>query len=153
MAPYFAVHAYEAAVAATEERAAEAARAAARASRQMAVRRAADESLPGPDEDHAVVAAAAAEDRTLCELLRHVVGNPFRPPPFDPAWPRANGGAAAKIARVVYEDGRFDDLPFLADALEDAGCDSEELLRHCRDVPAGEHPLGCWVVDLLLRQE
>jgi hypothetical protein len=39
-------------------------------------------------------------------------------------------------------------LPIMADALMDAGCDSEEILGHCRG--AGPHVLGCWVVDLLL---
>ena len=36
----------------------------------------------------------------------------------------------------------------LADALEDAGCDSQELLAHCRG--GGPHVRGCWAVDLVL---
>jgi hypothetical protein len=44
---------------------------------------------------------------------------------------------AAKVARhlaqSIREDNRFDQLPILADALEDAGCQSEHLLRACRD--------------------
>ena len=39
-------------------------------------------------------------------------------------------------------------LPILADALMDAGCDSEEIINHCRG--DGPHVRGCWVVDLLL---
>jgi hypothetical protein len=39
-------------------------------------------------------------------------------------------------------------MPILADALQDAGCEDEALLSHCRgDSP---HVRGCWVVDLLL---
>jgi hypothetical protein len=36
--------------------------------------------------------------------------------------------------------------PPLADALEDAGCASTEMLNHCRN--GGLHVRGCWVVDL-----
>jgi hypothetical protein len=32
--------------------------------------------------------------------------------------------------------------------LEEAGCTSEDILKHCRG--PGEHVRGCWVVDLLL---
>jgi hypothetical protein len=39
-------------------------------------------------------------------------------------------------------------MPILADALEEAGCTSEDMLAHCRT--GSEHVLGCWVVDLIL---
>jgi hypothetical protein len=39
-------------------------------------------------------------------------------------------------------------LAVLADALEEAGCQDQEILSHCRS--GGEHVRGCWVVDLLL---
>ena len=42
----------------------------------------------------------------------------------------------------------FDRLPVLADALQDAGCDHEDMLAHCRS--GGPHVHGCWVVDRLL---
>jgi len=42
-------------------------------------------------------------------------------------------------------------MPILADALMDAGCDSEEILNHCRS--EGPHVRGCWVVDLLLEKK
>lgn len=35
-----------------------------------------------------------------------------------------------------------------ADALQDAGCDSDDILNHCRQ--PSDHVRGCWVVDLLL---
>ena len=38
-------------------------------------------------------------------------------------------------------------MPILADALQDAGCDNEEILNHCRGT--GPHFRGCWVVDLM----
>jgi hypothetical protein len=42
-------------------------------------------------------------------------------------------------------------LPILADALEDAGCESAELLNHCRC--SGVHVRGCWVINKLLGKE
>jgi hypothetical protein len=49
------------------------------------------------------------------------------------------------LARAVYDERAFDRLPILADALEEAGCDSAELLAHCRN--SGPHVRGCWAVD------
>ncbi len=40
-------------------------------------------------------------------------------------------------------------MPILADALQDAGCDNDTVLNHCRD-DKQVHVRGCWVVDLLL---
>jgi hypothetical protein len=42
-------------------------------------------------------------------------------------------------------------LAVLADALEEAGCDNADILRHLRE--PGEHVRGCWVVDLILSKE
>jgi hypothetical protein len=53
------------------------------------------------------------------------------------------------MAQAVLADGRFSDLPILADALEEAGCTNQVILSHCRG--GGEHVRGCWVVDLLAR--
>ena len=77
----------------------------------------------------------------------------FRPETFasvtiSPAWLAWNDGTVIKIAQAVYDERAFDRLPILADALEDAGCDDADILRHCRE--PGEHVRGCWVVDLLL---
>jgi hypothetical protein len=54
------------------------------------------------------------------------------------------------MAEVIYRDQEFDCLPQLADALEEDGCENDEILRHCR----GEslHVRGCWVVDLILKK-
>ena len=45
----------------------------------------------------------------------------------------------------------FTATPILADALQDAGCDSTDILDHCRG--PGPHVRGCWVVDLVLGKE
>src|SRR5262249_42195756 len=73
-----------------------------------------------------------------CALLRDILGNPLRPVAIDPLWRTA---AVDALARGVYEERAFDRLPFLADALEEAGCTSEEILSHCRG--PGHHTLGC----------
>ena len=40
---------------------------------------------------------------------------------------------------------RFEDLPVLADLLEEAGCTDAALLGHLRG--PGPHVLGCWALD------
>jgi hypothetical protein len=67
---------------------------------------------------------------------------------IDSAWLAWRDGTIPKLAQSIYDRRQFADLPILADALEDAGCDNADLLRHCRE--PGEHVRGCWVVDLLL---
>jgi hypothetical protein len=150
-APFFEAPAYAAALAVAAEVALEAARQAVQAGQRMASQDASHSTAPGEDEAQIVAEAAAAESRAQCDLVRHVVGNPFRPVDVHPDWLRRNGGAAAKIARVIHDQRRFEDLPYLADALLDAGCADEEILGHCR-APAEEHPRGCWLLDALLRQ-
>ncbi|MDY3556938.1 hypothetical protein R5W24_006114 [Gemmata sp. JC717] len=53
------------------------------------------------------------------------------------------------LARQMYESHDFSAMPILADALQDAGCNAEAILNHCRDVGT-PHVRGCWVVDLVL---
>jgi hypothetical protein len=55
------------------------------------------------------------------------------------------------LAWGIYDDRAFDRMPILADALQDAGCDDEQILDHCRG--PGRHLRGCWVVDLVLAKE
>jgi hypothetical protein len=83
--------------------------------------------------------------RAQAGLVREVVGNPFRPVAFDPRWRTED---ALGLARGIYEDRAFDRLPLLADALMDAGCDTRDILEHCRS--EGPHVRGCWVIDLVL---
>ncbi len=91
---------------------------------------------------------ADREEEVQCALLREVVG----PWPdllrVQPLWLLANDGAARRLAEEADSEGAFDLLPILADALEDAGCGEEEILRHLRGPNA--HVAGCWCLDLLL---
>ncbi len=102
--------------------------------------------------------AVPEEEVRRCELLRDIVGNPFRPVIPDANWLTWNYGTVRKIAQAIYDDrclpaGTFDKthLAFLADALEEAGCDSQAMLTHCRS--SSPHVRGCWVVDSLTGKE
>ena len=53
------------------------------------------------------------------------------------------------LAVMMYEARDFGAMPILADSLQDAGCDNNDILTHCRDANA-THVRGCWVVDLVL---
>jgi hypothetical protein len=69
----------------------------------------------------------------------------------DPPWLTGTGRAVAPLARDIHAGGRYELMPVLADALEDAGCDQADVLSHCRQ-PAPHAP-GCWVLELLLGAE
>lgn len=88
-----------------------------------------------------------AERVQQAELLRHIIGNPFRHVTIDDAWLTWKDGTVPKLAQAIYDERAFDRLPILADALEESGCTNEEILAHCRG--AGPHVRGCWVVDLI----
>ncbi len=68
-------------------------------------------------------------------------GNPFRPVTFSPSW---RTDTTLALARQMYADSRdFGAMPILADALQDAGCDSADILTHCRgDGPHVARVLG-----------
>jgi hypothetical protein len=90
----------------------------------------------------------AKERLRQASALRDIFGNPFRPITFSPQW---RTDTAVSLARQMYEARDFSAMPILADALQDAGCDSEDVLNHCRG--DGPHVRGCWVVDLVLGRE
>ncbi|OAI55152.1 hypothetical protein AYO44_00105 [Planctomycetaceae bacterium SCGC AG-212-F19] len=80
--------------------------------------------------------------RVICCIFGSL---PYRSVAVDPAWRTGN---VVALAQTIYDERPFDRMPILADALEDAGCTSADVLDHCRQ--PGEHVRGCWVVDLLL---
>jgi hypothetical protein len=92
------------------------------------------------------------DSRREADLIRDVVGNPFRPPSAVAAeclsW---NDRTVEKLAGAIYQERGFDRMPILADALEEAGCRDEALLTHCRE--GRLHIRGCWVIDRLLGRE
>jgi hypothetical protein len=83
-------------------------------------------------------------------LLRDLFGPlPFREVRLDPSWLVWNDCIVKRLAEGIYAERRFGDMGVLADALADAGCDNEDLLRHCRERGLA-HCRGCWAVDLIL---
>jgi hypothetical protein len=97
------------------------------------------------ENDPAQAIVLITEFAPQCVLLRDIFGNPFRPVGPDPALRMPKVTA---LAQAIYDDRLFDDLPILADALEEAGCTNTDILAHCRG--PGQHARGCWVVDLVL---
>src|SRR5262245_32917184 len=116
-------------------------------------------------------------------LLRAIVGNPFRPMALALPCPWLTPQVAS-LALAAYEErdaitGHLDTfrLALLADALEEAGCTEEAILRHlrgwrpCKACPRenyrhhakcickagggwirqleGPHVRGCWAIDLI----
>lgn len=89
------------------------------------------------------------EFEAQCSILRDIILYPQRPlPTIAPSWLTWNDATIPKLAQVIYDDRRFEDMPILTDALMDAGCHDEDILSHCRS--AGPHVKGCWLLDLLL---
>ena len=90
--------------------------------------------------------AEVRSDQT--SVLREICGNPFRAATISPLWLTSN---VVDLALAIYDERASDRLPILADALMDAGCDSADILAHCRS--SGPHVRGCWVIDLILGKD
>jgi hypothetical protein len=87
--------------------------------------------------------------RRLRLSLLDIIRNDFAPVSFNSEW---RTDTAKSLARQMYDSRDFGAMPILADALQDAGCEDEHILNHCRDANA-THVRGCWVVDLVLGKE
>lgn len=110
-------------------------------------RHAADPEWGARAAARAVAWKGGATRYALSNHLRDIF-NPFRAAALDRAWLTATVRGLVDYVRDAWD---FSALPILADALQDAGCDDEEVLAHCR-ADAG-HVVGCWLVDLLLERE
>lgn len=78
-----------------------------------------------------------------CELLRHIVGSPFKPCPAPGFWP----STVIQLADALYNG---QDCGFaLHDALLEAG--HPELAEHFQK--EAWHPKGCWILDEILGME
>jgi hypothetical protein len=68
--------------------------------------------------------------------------------PVEECWRVWDCGVVPRLARAIQDGQSWGELPVLADALEESGCEEQELLRHFREVP---HRLGwCAVLRYLL---
>ncbi len=96
--------------------------------------------------------AHARANAAQCDLLKDLMGclsrwssRALQPP----------SQIVCRLAQAAYEmrdlpSGYLDParLAVLSDALEEAGCDSTDLLSHLRS--PGPHVRGCWALDLIL---
>jgi len=98
---------------------------------------------PLPGESSSMVAVPSMQ-RTFCDLLRDIWGNPFAPVPVLPVWRTAD---VLQLAEYLYRERHWQEMPYLADALLDAGCEEPCMLDHCRQAV---HCRGCWLLDGLL---
>jgi hypothetical protein len=89
--------------------------------------------------------ARRSEQELQSHLARDIFGNPFRPVTLDPRW---QSSTVLDLARTIYDERAFERMPILADALMDAGCDKEVIIKHCQG--PGPHVRGCFLVDLIL---
>ena len=95
---------------------------------------------PRPDEARALPFDARVE--AVVTLWEHTRVKLRVALPADPAWLTRD---VVALARGIRVDRAFDRLPILADALEEAGCSDETVLRHCR----GAGTDASWLIPLL----
>lgn len=111
----------------------------------------ADAGTPATDLRHSPAWVAAwkqaysRRSREVIRLVHCIFENPFRPVAFHAAW---RTSTVLALAAQMYETRDFAQMPILADALHDAGCEDAAVLDHCRG--ESPHVRGCWVVDLIL---
>lgn len=79
--------------------------------------------------------------REQCGWLRCLFPDPDGFVTVDPNWLTST---VLHVADGITKNGAFDQLPILADSLQDAGCDNEPLLHHCRHDTF--HGPNCWAI-------
>ena len=79
-------------------------------------------------------------------LVRCLFPPPGFPSQLPPQW---RSSTVVALARQIDATGNFASLPILADALQEAGCESDPLLQWCR-MPGINQVRGHWVVDCVL---
>lgn len=62
-------------------------------------------------------------------------------------WAHANNSACFRVASTIRQEGCYEEVPALADALQDSGCDDRWMLDHSRQ--EHRHHPGCWLVRAL----
>jgi hypothetical protein len=130
---------------------------------------------PRPEVQQAAEKAARDEFQAQATILRDCFGDYLGPPgeegewlDSDPVGPgtkwwcrlptrraveirpewKEGQGAIPRMVREIEEEGAYEMLPRLADALERDGCEDAVILEHLRG--GGPHVKGCWVMEHLL---
>lgn len=103
------------------------------------------ESCPGLSEWLRWLLAGPRFGPEAANAIRELWANPSVRLRFLPEW---RTSTVIDLANQVFHERDFEVMPILADALQDAGCDNEKVLAHCRAPEA--HLPGCWAIDLIL---
>jgi len=107
------------------------------------------EDGPDGDEEYRIESRSDRDEQAAqCAILHDIFDALWHPVAIEPSWRRWRGGILAQMAQGIHDARRFDELPILADALEEAGCTDHSILQHARR--GGPHVLGCWLLDALL---
>jgi hypothetical protein len=85
--------------------------------------------------------------RQVIDGIYQDVAGPKHRTEFNTRWRSPN---VVDFANTMYQTRDFSAMSVLGDTLMEAGCESEEIIAHCRG--DGPHVRGCWVVDLLLEK-
>jgi hypothetical protein len=104
--------------------------------------------FPGQHVTWSIAARGTGGTPAAPHLLRCIFGNPLQAAALEPSCRTA---LIEQMAKGIYDDRRFEDLPILADALEEAGSRDQPILDHLRS--PGPHVRGCWPLDLILGKE
>jgi hypothetical protein len=100
---------------------------------------------PDPGWDKLYTDAHSQEVRWQDGLLGDLFGQPANLSLPEPGWLESQGPLVRQIERI-YREQRFEELPALADALQQGGC--REIATHCRAPHV--HARGCWAIDWIL---
>ena len=107
---------------------------------------------PYPPRMAARAARYLGNQRVASHLFRDVFFNPSEnAPTIDANCLTWNNRTVLKFAQTIYDDRRFELMPILADALQDATCVNSVLVEHCRQ--PDQHVRGCWALDQILGRE
>lgn len=85
-------------------------------------------------------------ERRICLTQPGTVFRDIFPPPLVTPL-ETKSKTIDQIVTDVSNGYDFKSIPVLADALEDAGCDNQIVLQHCREHKY--HSYGCWVLTAL----
>jgi hypothetical protein len=96
---------------------------------------------------HSLSAMRGEWPAAFAALARDICGNSHSPQSVLPSW---RTPAVLSLVAMIYSERTFDTMPILGDALEEAGCNNNHFLDHCRSTEP--HVRGCWVLDDILEQ-
>jgi len=114
-----------------------------------------EDSLPGTLDRCAMVATSrdGVEPKELIPLLRRFLDDMTAPNgEAGQIEPDCLDAKVVALARAIYQERKFRQMPRLAKALERTGCQNSVVLAHCRAADSA-HIRGCWVLDLVLGKE